>query len=166
MLDNTTSIQHRIKFEYENPETEYNHKFTINGITDGIGENPITKTPFIFDLKTTNDCNKNIWSTTVIKWYYHLQAYIYYKGIQIEEFRRRSKLIKPEFYHIVVENKEPFKVYVFKFDENFIAEGKKLFEQIMVEFEYCKEHNLWTQGTEFHEPEMVSLELPNWYKNK
>ena len=71
----------------------------------------------------------------------------------------------PEFYHIVVETSEPFKVNVFKFDNEFIKTGKDIFKSLIKDFHQCKKLDSWNQGSEFFEPEIKEITTPEWYNN-
>lgn len=154
LLNNTTNTQYPINFKYKLPTEEI---YTIRGYADGVGE--LNGKPFIFDLKTTNNIDQHFYTRQIIDMLYHLQASIYCMGFTHETIKI------PDFYHVVIENKAPYKCNVFKFDKEFINKGKNLFKNLIKDFNYCKINNLWEQGLEFFEPNINEIEMPIWYEN-
>ena len=150
LLNHTNESQKKVSFTYKG--------YQIKGIIDGIGEFEDGKN-FIFDLKTTNDADPKFWSKQIINWMYHLQAYIYQTAVAF-------KVEKPDFYHIVIENVEPYKVMVFKFSPNMLNLGGKIFRKIMKDFEYCDKNNLWFEGYEFDNQNILEIDFPEWYNNQ
>jgi exodeoxyribonuclease VIII len=150
ILDNTTEVQKNISFNFKG--------YNIKGILDGFGE--LNNKPFIFDLKTSQDSDPERWNLNVIKWLYHLQAYIYRHGII------KEKQIIPDFYHVIIENKAPYKVSVVKFSNDILNSGKKIFNKIMEDFDYCVKNKSWDQGHEFNHVNIKEINFPDWYLNK
>lgn len=149
LLSNTTETQHKIEFKYKD--------FNIRGFVDGVGE--LNGKPFLFDLKTTNDIDTHKYTNTIISMMYHLQASIYCKGFTHQTVKF------PDFYQIVIENKEPFKCNVIKFDKELIECGNKIFKKLIEDFKYCQEINGWHMGSEFYQSNIEEITLPEWYKN-
>ena len=155
ILDNTTQTQYPIDFTYKLERAE---KYQIRGFADGVGE--MNGKPFIFDLKTTNNIDQHFYTRQIIDMLYHLQASIYCMGFA------HDKIKIPDFYHIVIENKAPYKCNVYKFDKEFIKRGKTLFKNLVMDFDHCKLNDLWEMGQEFFEPNINEIEMPIWYENK
>tara|TARA_B100001287_G_C22686610_1_gene534264 strand:- start:33364 stop:34218 length:855 start_codon:yes stop_codon:yes gene_type:complete len=154
LLEHTHTIQYKVNFNHKVENEIYN----IRGFADGVGEFSKEK-PFIFDLKTTNKIDQHFYTRQIIDLMYHLQASIYTMGYFVENFKF------PDFYHIVVETSEPYKVNVFKFDNEFIKTGKDIFKSLLQNFHDCKKNNSWNQGSEFFEPNIVEITTPEWYNN-
>lgn len=154
LLNHTTEVQKELSFK----EKKDGEEITVRGILDGCGSFDDDR-KFIFDLKTTNDCSPEYWSNTILKWKYHLQAAIYYRAMF-----KSDVWVKPEFYHIVVENVEPFKVYVFKLSPEMIQAGTQEFEKLIDSFFKCMINNEWHEGTEFYNPGYYEATLPKWFK--
>ncbi len=157
LLDHTQEVQKEIKFKTSNG-------IEIKGILDGCGE--IDGKQFIFDLKTTQDGNPINYYRNVIKWKYHLQAWIYNVGILKENIAKNKDVTRPDFYHIVIENNDPYKVSVVKFSKEVMQTGAKLFKKILKDYSYCLENNLWHQGYEFNNVNIQEIDFPEWYLNQ
>ena len=150
LLNNTNNTQIDIEFKYD--------KYKIRGKIDGSGIDDNGK-HFIFDLKTTNEIEEHSYTRQLIKLMYHLQASIYVKGY----FHKHG--IIPNFYHLVIENKEPYKINVVKINQDWINLGDKIFKKLIEDFKYCEELDLWHMGTEFYKSNIEELKLPEWYEN-
>ncbi len=147
LLNNTTQTQKEINFKYKGRN--------LKGFIDGVGN--IEGQNFIFDLKTTNkDLDNKSWIREIINYQYHLQASIYTRGSMNES-------INTDFYHIVVENKEPYNVLVVKFSKEMIKTGYNILNKLLDDYKYCEDLDLWHQGKEFYTPKIEVIDLPERY---
>lgn len=147
LLNNTTQTQKEINFKYKGRN--------LKGFVDGVGN--IEGQNFIFDLKTTNkDLDNKSWIREIINYQYHLQASIYTRGSMNES-------INTDFYHIIVENKEPYNVLVVKFSKEMIKTGYNILNKLLDDYKYCEDLKLWHQGKEFYTPKIEEIDLPEWY---
>lgn len=149
LLNNTTETQKEINFAYNG--------FNLKGYVDGIGN--IDNKDFIYDLKTTSkDIDSASWQREIVNYMYHLQASIYCRG-----FMNVKNKIKTDFFHIIVQNVEPYNVAVLKFSDETIKIGFNILNELLSDYKYCQENNLWHTGAEFYTPQIEEVSLPEWY---
>lgn len=160
LLMHTDETQYPINFKYKLQNFK-EHYYNVRGFADGVGV--LNDKPFIFDLKTTNNINQHYYTRQIIDMLYHLQASIYVRGYYAEWLK------KPDFYHIVVENSAPYKVNVFKFNNDFIENGKQLFKKLVMYYDHCRVHDFWHKGQDYkelnHWDKIEEINVPEWYQN-
>ena len=150
LLNNCTETQKRLDWNYKGIRNK--------GYLDGVGE--IFGNKFIFDLKTTQDASPQAWSKTITKWNYDLQLAMYRIGWE------RNYFEFPELWHIVIENKPPYKCNTFKIGESVLEVGTAIYDRIIKNYKYCMENDLWNSGYEFWQDPVETIELPTWYINE
>lgn len=119
----------------------------VCGYIDGVGAY------FNLEIKIVSSADTDDIMRDFYKMKYHIQAGIYnwVNG-------------KPIFY-LVVENSYPYLTKVFRASDDYISEGKRLFNKAMSDFKFCLDMDNFTAGYEFYEgKEPLELTLPGWAK--
>lgn len=113
----------------------------------------------IVDYKTTSDPELSAFMRSALKYGYDLQAGMYSEGMK--------KITGNDytFVFIAQESKPPYDFNVVQADEYFMAEGNKLFHDLMEIYHECKTTDNWW-GVMGREGEIGSLTLPEWLKRE
>lgn len=91
----------------------------------------------VVDLKTTNDASFRGFQSSCLKYGYFLQA-----GM-INEALKSLGIEMSDFVVPCVESKPPYQTAIYMFDEEAIAYGASLFNDLMERFAKCLESNKW-----------------------
>ena len=116
------------------------------------------KLKIIVDYKTCDNAETEHFMRQAIKLGYDLQAYMYQQGVKEnlgEEYL---------FVFIAQEKKPPYAVNILEADENFMASGKRIFNEMLNLYKQCSETGNW-YGYLGEKPEINSLGVPKWIEN-
>ena len=91
----------------------------------------------MIDVKTTVDARPYPFRRDILKYKYHLQAYMYQRGNEV------ITGITPEFYFLVVEKSPPFGVKLYELSSEFKLAGFELFNKALTLYAECVESNQW-----------------------
>lgn len=148
---NTTNVQ--VKMELTDKVTG----LPVIGYADGIAF--INDKPVIWDLKTAADASGDAFQRDAHKYSYWLQAAIYQRA-----YAQKSG-VYADFYFMVVENKPPYGVNLFRADSDFMEFGHAKLRQALDIVDHCRRHDSW--GEDYSFLDMVGynqLTVPRWAK--
>lgn len=116
------------------------------------------KQGYTVELKTAVDASPDGFMKQAFNFGYHWQA-----GTYVNAYRKIGKF--PVYWFIVVQNKEPFNVCVFKATDDFLKLGCQWIDEKLLEFKHCLEADQFDASYEFRSVlGYHSLELPAWGK--
>jgi hypothetical protein len=119
----------------------------VCGYIDGVGKD------YNLEIKIVSSADTDDIMRDFYKMKYHIQAGIY------------NWVNGKPIYYLVVENNYPYLSKVFKASDDYIAEGKRLFNKAMSDFKFCLDMDNFSAGYEFYEgKEPLELTLPGWVK--
>lgn len=119
----------------------------VCGYIDGIGEG------YNLEVKIVSSADNDDIMRDFYKMKYHLQAGIY-------NWVNGNPMI-----YLVVENSYPYLSKVFKADDDYIQEGRRMFEKAISDFKFCLDMDNFSAGYEFYQgTEPLTLSLPGWAK--
>lgn len=119
----------------------------VCGYIDGVAKT------YNLEIKIVSSADTDDIMRDFYKMKYHLQAGIY------------NWVNGKPIYYLVVENSYPYLSKVFKASDEYIAEGKRLFNKAMRDFAFCLDMDNFSAGYEFYEgKEPLELTLPGWAK--
>ena len=116
------------------------------------------KLKIVVDYKTCDNAETEHFMKQAIRLGYDLQAYMYQQGVKEnlgEEYL---------FVFIAQEKKPPYAVNILEADENFIASGKRIFNEMLNVYKQCSETGNW-YGYLGAENQINSLGVPKWIEN-
>lgn len=152
LLDNTTTVQKRIKW------TDKKSKLPCILYLDAEGEFD-ENTPFIWDLKTSVSAEPESFERSAFHFDYQLQAGTYWNGY----VRNTGKF--PDMYFVIVEKTEPFGVSVMKCTDDFLKLGQHQYRMLMDEMRFCIDTNKFEETYEFRAVnDYYQLDLPGYAK--
>lgn len=129
-------------------------KLPMVTIADATGEG------IILSLKTSQSANPDSFSADASKYNYFLQC-----GIEMEAMARKGKF--PDYYYAVIEKSGRYPITIMKASDDFINYGKKLFRNLLENFNMCMQQKRFHEGYEFWSiVGYHTLELPFWAKKK
>jgi len=107
----------------------------------------------VVDLKTTADASEYAFLKSVLRYRYHVQAALYLAGVEAVEGK------VDDFVIVAVEKEEPYAVAIYRLDEFFLADGKRLYEDALAKYaEYLNHPDPWAG----YPKEIQELHLPGW----
>jgi hypothetical protein len=109
----------------------------------------------IVDYKTCDNAETQRFMKQAIDLGYDLQAYMYQQGVKEnlgEEYL---------FVFIAQEKKPPYAVNILEADENFMASGKRIFNEMLNVYKKCSETGNW-YGYLGADDQINSLGIPKW----
>jgi exodeoxyribonuclease VIII len=119
----------------------------VCGYIDGVGKD------YNLEIKIVSSADTDDIMRDFYKMKYHIQAGIY------------NWVNGKPIYYLVVENSYPYLSKVFKASDEYIAEGKRLFNKAMSDFKFCLDMNNFSAGYDFYEGKQpLTLTLPGWVK--
>ena len=143
--------------DWTDPETKIRNRSILDFRSDWYEPQP-----FICDVKTATSAERQQFQKAIFNFDYVLQAGAYCAAAHFKKF------VYPEYYWLVIENKEPYGINRFRCDPNLVAEGKRIYLEGLKAFKYCKEHNLWHESHSFWRflspYEIVAK--PAWFRSK
>ena len=113
------------------------------------------KLKIIVDYKTCDNAETENFMKQAIRLGYDLQAYMYQQGVKEnlgEEYL---------FVFIAQEKKPPYAVNILEADENFMASGKRIFNEMLNVYKQCSETGNW-YGYLGADNQINSLGVPKW----
>lgn len=113
------------------------------------------KLKVIVDYKTADNAETQHFMRKAIDLGYDLQAYMYQQGVKEnlgEEYL---------FVFIAQEKKPPYAVNILEADENFMASGKRIFNEMLNVYKQCSETGNW-YGYLGADNQINSLGVPKW----
>ena len=116
------------------------------------------KLKIVVDYKTCDNAETEHFMKQAIRLGYDLQAYMYQQGVKEnlgEEYL---------FVFIAQEKKPPYAVNILEADENFMASGKRIFNEMLNVYKQCSETGNW-YGYLGAENQINSLGVPKWIEN-
>lgn len=142
---------------WTDPETKLRNVAKIDCRNDKYA-NPFK----VIDIKTGISGDPLDWDRAVLNFYYHLQAGGYTLAYEKKYF------VYPQYYWVVVENRAPYAINIFKADDRLLEEGKRLYLQLLQAFKYCLDNNLWHQSHAFWRflAPYNNVRMPGYYKTK
>jgi exodeoxyribonuclease VIII len=117
----------------------------VCGYIDGVGKD------YNLEIKIVSSADNDDVMRDFYKMKYHLQAGIY------------NWVNGKPIYYLVVENSYPYLSKVFKASDEYVSEGKRLFNKAMTDFKFCLDIDNFSAGYEFYQGvEPITLNLPGW----
>lgn len=115
--------------------------------------------PFVADIKTTRDASWSFMQREIINRLYHLSAYMYLSGANTvaPEFRGQKNDMLLAFVLICVESQPPYQVACYELSNQFIDEGKKLFDLAIAKL--LEANNC---GYESYPKALRIIDFPSW----
>lgn len=117
------------------------HGVKFRGYADAVGVGRVV------DLKTSQDASPDAFKRQAWNLMYHLQAAIYMKLTNAQEF-----------YWVVVENSAPYNVSVYAASKDLILQGEELLQDL------CERFKWWDGSPQGYSENIELLTLPNWVK--
>lgn len=112
----------------------------------------------IVDYKTCDNAETEHFMKQAIDLGYDLQAYMYQQGV------KENLGEKYLFVFIAQEKKPPYAVNILEADENFMASGKRIFNEMLNVYKECSESGNW-YGYLGADNQINSLGVPKWIEN-
>jgi hypothetical protein len=107
----------------------------------------------IVDLKSAEDASPEAFGRSVVKYGYDLQAAWYLDG-----YLSVHGVMPKGFVFIAVEKKKPFGVAVYYVPPEVVNLGRRKYEPLLEQFEWCRQNNEWPCYSDNIQP----LTLPGW----
>jgi exodeoxyribonuclease VIII len=129
-------------------------KLPVKAFLDGDGDD------LILEVKTAASADPEEFAKQAFNLDYHLQCGTYLHGA-----RHRGQFNK-QFAYLVIEKDPPYGICVMMADSDYRELGIEQYAELMQDFRYCYDNNLWHEGYEFKRPFGYShLDLPGYAKS-
>ena len=120
----------------------------------------VCKNEWVIDIKTTNDLTgfiqgkEKLTSTKIADFGYHLQGAFYLGGASACYGRQFTR-----FALIVVETRQPYRVYAMEIDEQSLFAGRMQVTQLLEEYQRRMKHDDWSEEGE---KSLLQVSIPSW----
>ena len=139
--------EHEISFFWTDEDTGLKCKCRPDSLNE--------KLHILVDYKTCDDAETEHFMRQAIKLGYDLQAYMYQQGVKANTGEDYI------FVFIAQEKKPPYAVNILEADENFMASGKRIFNEMLNVYKQCSETGNW-HGYLGADNQINSLGVPKW----
>lgn len=141
-------------------ERESSYYGEYNGVKVKVRPDSYTKGKFIADLKTCQDSSFEEFKKHSFNMGYHISASLYLDILNITN----NPDTEEGFFFVSQEKKPPYNVSVFIASEQFIAQGRHIYENLLRLHKHCLEKNEWKGYEVFSEFQnnVQVLDIPSW----